>query len=403
MRLRSFVVTPLLLTIAFVCGKVSYAGETDSTDPRADKAAIVTSGNARFTVLTSRLLRMEWAADGVFEDHASLVFLNRRLPVPRFSVTRNNGWIEIVTDHLTMRYRETSGRFDSSNLSVSLALKGKPVMWQPGMKDTANLLGTTRTLDGVKGATALEPGLMSRDGWVLVDDTQRQLFDNSEWPWVLTRPEGDRQDWYFLGYGHAYKDLMADFIRVAGRIPMPPRFAFGTWWSRYWAYTDRELQQLVGEFRMHDVPLDVLVVDMDWHLTFNQRWGKNVRDQAGQTLGWTGYTWDRSFFPDPDAFLRWCDDQGLKTTLNIHPASGVQPHEEQYPVMAKAMGNDPATKKYVPFDIVDKKFALNYFEHVIHPLEKRGDRLLVARLAAVGNDEDSGRDAHVVVELRVLL
>ena len=42
-------------------------------------------GKARFTVLTPELIRMEWAADGKFEDHASFVFINRRLPVPKFS------------------------------------------------------------------------------------------------------------------------------------------------------------------------------------------------------------------------------------------------------------------------------------------------------------------------------
>jgi alpha-glucosidase (family GH31 glycosyl hydrolase) len=372
MKSKRYVFALYMFVIVIIFGDASPAGGVAPMDSRADSAAVVTSGNARFTMLTSRLIRMEWVAGGAFEDHASLVFLNRKLPVPTFDVKHDNGWLEIATPQLTLRYREKSGRFDAENLQVRLSLNGNPIIWHPGMKDTANLLGTTRTLDGVKGATALEPGLLSRDGWVLVDDTQRQLFDNSNWPWVLPRPEGERQDWYFFGYGHAYKDALGDFIRVAGRIPIPPRFAFGTWWSRYWAYTDNELKKLVDEFRMHDVPLDVLVVDMDWHQTFNQRWGNDRRDQAGQTLGWTGYTWDRAFFPDPDAFLHWCEDHGLKTTLNVHPASGIQPHEEQYPAMARSMGIDPATKKYVPFDIVDKKFALNYFEHVIHPLEKQG-------------------------------
>src|SRR6202167_568667 len=53
-------------------------------DPVADPRSVVTTGHARFTVLTPQLIRMEWAADGKFEDHASLVFLNRRLPVPLF-------------------------------------------------------------------------------------------------------------------------------------------------------------------------------------------------------------------------------------------------------------------------------------------------------------------------------
>ena len=61
------------------------AGEV--TDPVADPKALVTLGHARFTVLTPELIRMEWAADGKFEDHASFVFLNRRLPVPKFETT----------------------------------------------------------------------------------------------------------------------------------------------------------------------------------------------------------------------------------------------------------------------------------------------------------------------------
>ena len=56
---------------------------------------------------------------------------------------------------------------------------------------------------------------------------------NSPWPWVIERPAGERQDWYFFGYGHDYRKALGDYVRVAGRIPLPPRFAFGAWWSRY--------------------------------------------------------------------------------------------------------------------------------------------------------------------------
>ena len=56
-----------------------------SYSPVANPKAVVIDGHARFTVLTPQLIRMEWAADGKFEDHASFVFLNRRLPVPEFT------------------------------------------------------------------------------------------------------------------------------------------------------------------------------------------------------------------------------------------------------------------------------------------------------------------------------
>src|ERR1700722_14888852 len=74
-------------------------------DPVADPRAVVTVGAARFTILTPQLIRMEWAPDRKFEDHASLVFLNRRVSVPQF--TRETGPDEstvIRTSALTLFY-----------------------------------------------------------------------------------------------------------------------------------------------------------------------------------------------------------------------------------------------------------------------------------------------------------
>ena len=359
-----------------------------AADPVADPRAVVILGNARFTVITPELVRMEWAADGKFEDHASFVFLNRRLPVPRFesAVAGDGRKLTIKTAALKLTYApDGDGRFTPENLSVELAVAGKPVAWHPGLADPGNLQGTTRTLDGALGGKTREPmgqGLVSRSGWAVVDDSARPLFDSADfrflqgerspWPWVVERPPGERQDWYFFGYGHDYRGALGDYVRVAGRIPLPPRFAFGAWWSRYWAYSDQELDELVRGFHENSVPLDVLVIDMDWHISQDQLTAAGQVDQSGEDTGWTGYTWNKQLFPDPDQFLAKLHAEGLKTTLNLHPASGVQPWEEAYPAMARAMGIDPATKKYVPFDITDKRYATSYMDLLHHPLEKQG-------------------------------
>ena len=372
----------------------SPADVEPADDPVADPKAVVTLNNARFTVLTPQLIRMEWAADGKFEDDASLVFINRRMPVPRFSqmVDFTSGdrnmrrRLTIGTSALTLMYQpEGDGRFTPDNLSIEFNVDGNEVVWHPGLTDPENLQGTTRTLDGARGGNTGEPieqGLVSRSGWALVDDSTRPLFDSADfrfidgekspWPWVMERPAGERQDWYFFGYAHDYRKALGDYVRVAGRIPIPPRFAFGTWWSRYWAYSDQELDDLVRGFRENDTPLDVLVIDMDWHISDVQLKAQGEKDQSGERLGWTGYTWNKLLFPDPDPFLKNLHEEGLKVTLNLHPASGVQPWEQAYPALAKAMGIDPATKKYVPFDPTNKAWATNYFNVVLHPLEKQG-------------------------------
>lgn len=402
---RSLSRKTLLLSALFICLGLFSAngqGQEDSSsaalhpaglyNPVANPKAVVILGRARFTVLTSQLIRMEWSADGKFEDHASFVFLNRDMPVPTFTHTvKHDGHGQVLTlstDALKLTCTLApggDGKFTADDLQVSFQLDGKEVMWHPGLPATGNLEGTTRTLDGARGDHTAEPigqGLISRDGWVVVDDSKRPLFDSTDfqfkqgedspWPWVMPRPPGDRQDWYFFGYGHQYKEALGDYVKVAGRIPLPPRFVFGTWWSRYWDYTDQELNDLVQGFHKNDTPLNVLVIDMGWHPTFQQSWWSSQKDQSGQPLGWTGYSWNKLLFPDPTAFLNHIHQQGLKVTLNLHPAGGIEPWETSYPAMAKAMGIDPATKKYVPFDITSRKFVDNYFNLVLHPLEKQG-------------------------------
>ena len=125
----------------------SYA--QDGGDPLADKAAQVIAGNARFTVLTPSLIRMEWSEDGVFEDRASLGIVNRNLPVPAFKVKKSAKQTVITTSAITLTYKGNA-EFSAENLSVTFqmadpkAKKGtRKVSWKPGMDDSANLLPPT--------------------------------------------------------------------------------------------------------------------------------------------------------------------------------------------------------------------------------------------------------------------
>ena len=113
-----------------------------------------------------------------------------------------------------------------------------------------------------------------------------------------------------------------------------------------------------------NVPLDILVIDMDWHIT------DGLATNRG--MGWTGYTWNTSLFPEPDKFLKWTKNQQLKTTLNLHPASGIAPDELKYNSFAKAMQFDTTGYKSIPFEVADKKFMGNLFSIILHPLQESG-------------------------------
>jgi len=331
--------------------------------PVAHPGAMVTRGNARFTVLTPRLIRLEWSETGVFEDRCTYAFPTRYTDFPpEFTVDESDGALTIDTGALTLRYRlpqsvesvQSVDRFTAENLSITFTLNGNPVTWTPGAPNPANLRGTRRTLDECEGDAALDEGLLSRAGWSLFDDSKNVIFDDDGW--VGPRPDFALQDWYFFGYGHDYKAAIAEYLPFGGDMPLIPRYILGGWWSRYWAYSEQDLRDLVAEFEAHNVPLDVFVIDMDWHTPD----------------GWTGYTWNRELFPDPPAFLKWLHEKGLRITLNLHPADGVLPHEEVYPQFAEALGIDLESGDPVPFRIADKGYVRHYFEMIHHPMEDDG-------------------------------
>ena len=351
--------------------------------PKADEKAQVVAGNARFTVLTPQMIRMEWSEDGKFEDRATLTFVNRKLDVPQFKVKQSKSKLTITTSHVTLTYKK-GAKFSAENLSAEILVAGKKVVWHYGDVDTQNLMGTTRTLDGYyalnhpknrkKKLSPMETGLLSRSGWSVVDDSSRHVFVpvESHWKnWVECRPDGDRLDLYLFAYGHEYTKALKDYTRVAGDVPLPPKYTFGYWWSRYWQYSDNELRDLVETMRSMDIPLDVLIIDMDWHETWGLSRYNPKKDEYGQRVGWTGYTWKQQLFPSPENFLKWCHKQNLKTSLNLHPASGIQPYEEPYKRFTEAYGWNEEGKS-VPFKMSEQKWADAYFNTVLGPMEEQG-------------------------------
>lgn len=325
----------------------------------ANPEAIIQVGPVRFTVLTSKLIRMEYDPAEQFEDLPSQVFWHRNVPVPQFSQTITDTNIVIETDHLTLQYQVQD--FGFYHRFLEIFLKDEDFTWRYGQENNTNLLGTVRTLDDIDGATPLNPGLLSRSGWALIDDSQSLIFNNQGW---LDRRSSHPKykDLYFFGYGKNFTECIIDFQTISGRIPILPRFALGNWWSRYWDYHQDKLLGLMHDFQQRKVPLSVCIVDMDWHIT----------ETGNESSGWTGYTWNSDLFPDPQNFLEKLHALGLKTALNLHPASGIFPHESQYETMAERLNIDPTTEEPIPFDIANPDFTKAYFEVLHHPLEDMG-------------------------------
>ena len=326
--------------------------------PRADPEAVVHVPNLRVTVLTGRIMRIEYSPADSFEDRPSQPFWYRSQVVPPFTVSQEGGQLVVETDHLLLFY--TLGTVPAAE-TLSVTLKSSGGVWHYGDPDTGNLMGTYRTLDTIDGKVPLEKGLLSRSGWAVVDDSKTLVFTDDGWLTPREAPAG-QLDLYFFGYGRAFRAALRDYRKLAGAVPVLPRWALGNWWSRYWKYTDEMLRRVILDFEAHEIPLSVFIIDMDWHIT----------DTGNTSSGWTGYTWNREYFPDPTATIDFIHEHGLKTALNLHPADGVHPHEEIYREFAQRVGADPDSAEPVRFDLADRKFTAAYFDLLHHPEEARG-------------------------------
>ncbi|WP_329172457.1 ricin-type beta-trefoil lectin domain protein [Streptomyces sp. NBC_01477] len=114
---------PLAGCLALLSGLLAAAA---AGAPAAGAAAVsVTDGSARFEVLTPTLVRLEYAGDGAFQDGATFNAVNRSFTPPAYTTdVTSDGYREIRTSALTLRWKQGSGPFTAANTTVALTATG---------------------------------------------------------------------------------------------------------------------------------------------------------------------------------------------------------------------------------------------------------------------------------------
>jgi len=352
------------------CGKTTV----DST---------VVAGNARFEFLTSSLVRMEYSSSGSFTDAPTAVVQQRSWSKVPVQSTQQNGWLVLSSSALTLRYRLQSGAFSAANLEVSWKDTGAGAhSWRPGDKDLRNLGGLPYSLDNVSAENLptgrpdtqtpvndmipgidlklaeAQPGLLSRAGYAFIDDSQTPVW-NVQRAWVEPRPSADGQDWYLFTYGSDYRQVLREYARLCGPVPMVPRYVLGPMVTdlnfeyfpdaeashqpQFQRYNQQHLEEEISRLRDSQIPLDTLVLDFAWH-----------------NYGWDGgYDWS-PLIPQPEEFSDWLHRRGVKLSLNDHPGyintgeSILSFADSHAPQVLKALGRPQPPQPSFDLDISRK-------------------------------------------------
>lgn len=399
-------------------GEGSVLAAVGSYNPVADpKSLVFCDPTSRVTVLAPLLVRVETSLSGSFEDRASLAFINRRLPVPDFSVRNTTDWcnISLSQSGMTVSYRKSAKKstslvdhqlqVHSGNGHRVWSATVRPDNGNARAANSQNLGGTTYDLKGQNGslcgkemvgqgickegevidltcggntrtfghgASYCTAGVLtSTPGTATVyDDSWNTVRESSEvggW-WDSRQPKETNnnteallcqpQDIYIFLHGTDHRTGLRNLAAVIGRAAVPPRRFFGVWWSRWNKYTTQELHEMATTYEDNDLPLDGINLDTEWH-----------RNQMGYLDGddrdwYSGvFDWDNTLYPSPPALIDWLEQRGLwPVWMDVHQNSGVAPANSQFARFARQMGLPESHNRTVPPDMGNATFVKAFFE-----------------------------------------
>ena len=123
---------------------------------------------------------------------------------------------------------------------------------------------------------------------------------------VLTYETIGGRKTYQVIVGDDWKDLLSEYTNLTGHQPMPPRWAFGNFASRFGYHSEAEARNVVNQFRKDSIPLDAIIFDLYW-------FGKEIQGTLGNFSFYT------DSFPHPKEMITDFKDQGVKTVLITEP------------------------------------------------------------------------------------
>ena len=101
----------------FVIIVLAIDSSTAQNDPNPNPKSVVIVGKARFTLLTTHLIRMEW---GGTNNNATFAFINRNTPTPPYNITKDGDWTVIQTSAVKV----SSSSEDGSPIYVAMSVLG---------------------------------------------------------------------------------------------------------------------------------------------------------------------------------------------------------------------------------------------------------------------------------------
>ena len=331
---------------------------------KSDPKNCVTGKNYRISIITDRVVRLEYSPSGVFVDMPSQLVLNRNLGVPVYTIRQDPNILQITTKYFELTYmKEQPFQGNSVNPSKNLKItllskidKDRQRDWYYKHPEVRNMKGNISAYD-IPLNSVFERGLYSVEGFASFDDSENKLLEKDGT--LVDRVPG-YVDVYVFMYDKDFKEALVDYFKITGFPELLPRYALGNWWSRNLPYNEEGIRDVIYNFEKKRIPLSVIVLDHGWH----------VREYEKEKDLETGFTFNSNLFPNPAGIIKELHEKNIRVGLAVNPEQGFYPIDSFYSKVLEYLGDSNNT--IVKFDPLNPKVLDIYFKMYLHPLESLG-------------------------------
>lgn len=323
---------------------------------KSNDELIIKGKHYRISILSDILVRLEYSMDGKFEDRPTEFALDRNFIPPKFFIKNDKDYLTISTNYFKLEYQKEKPFYGTKlqpDINLRISLNNTDKVWYFGQAEARNFKGTAYSLDDTDGKVEYENGLYSTDGFVSIDDSNTLILNPDG---TFVKRSDKRIDTYLFMYRKDFGFCLRDYFKLTGKPPLIPRYALGNWWFKNISYDTNMINNLVDEFKLHDIPLSVMLLNNDWHI-------KHEDTKCG-------FTFNYDLIENPVELCNNLHNKHIRLGVNVNPMAGISPSEIAYERF-KEMANY-TEDGVIPFNVYDPNIINAYFTELIKPLYDMG-------------------------------
>jgi len=305
------------------------------------------SARVRITVERAGIMRVRLAPDGRIRRDHSWSVVESKEPTPEFRLTESEDTITVATDNLAaliqrdpcrITFTDFAGRVICAEKELGMCWDGEAISCHKRLDSADHFFGFGgKALSFNKRGTTLvnwnsdaadhdshsDPLYQShpialvlnkgRAYGLFFDNTFRSWFDlgkTARDAWSFGADGGELN--YYIIPGPTPADVVRNYGRLVGTMPLPPLWALGYQQCR-WSYESAaRVRDLAKQFRKRKIPCDAIYIDIDY------------------MDGYRCFTWNRKTFPNPAALMTEMRKQGFRVVVILDPAIKKDPTYSVY-------------------------------------------------------------------------